>query len=64
MEQASAGLVVEKDEKQVAEAILKILNDSDLAKKMGENGKKLVEQEFSSEKVAKKWMEEYKKIIG
>ncbi len=64
MEQASAGLVVEKDINQVAEAILKILENPDLAKKMGENGKKLVEQEFSSEKVAKKWMEEYKKIIG
>ena len=61
---AGAGLVINKDEKQLTEAILKILNNPELAKKMGENGKKLVETEFSSEKVAEKWIEEYNKIIN
>lgn len=63
VKKAGAGIVVEKDEKQLAEAILKILNNPDLAKKMGENGRKLVETEFSSEKVARKFMEEYGKIL-
>lgn len=63
IEKAGAGIVVEKDEKQLAEAVLKILNNSDLAKKMGENGRKLVEAEFSSEKVARKFIEEYNKIL-
>ncbi|MCL5004510.1 MAG: glycosyltransferase [Patescibacteria group bacterium] len=63
VEEAGAGLVVEKDAKQVAEAILKILNNSDLAKKIGENGRKLVKTEFSSGKVAEKFMEEYNKIL-
>ena len=60
---ASAGLVVEKDVKQVAEAILKILNNSELAKKISETGKKLVNEEFDSKKIAEKWIEEYNKII-
>ena len=58
-----AGIVIEKDEKQLTEAILKILNNPELAKKMGENGRKLVETEFSSEKVAEKWIEEYRNLI-
>ena len=64
VEKAGAGLVVEKDAKQVAEAILKILNNSDLAKKIGENGRKLVKTEFSSEKVAERWIKEYNKILS
>lgn len=31
---------------------------------MGKNGKKLVEAEFSSEKVAERWMEEYGNLIN
>ncbi len=58
-----AGIVVEKTESAVAEAILKVLRDPALAKKMGENGRRLVAQEFSGEKMAKRWIEEYEKII-
>ncbi len=61
--QSGAGLVVEKDVNQVAEAILKILNNSDLAKKMGEDGRRLIEQEFSGEKVAGKFLKEYNEIL-
>ncbi len=63
VEKADAGLVVEKDVNQVAEAILKILNNPELAKKMGENGRRLVEQEFSSEKVAESFLKEYNEIL-
>jgi len=63
IEKAGAGLVIEKDEKQLAEAILKILNNPDLGKEMGKRGKKLVETEFSAEKVAERWIEEYNKIM-
>ncbi|MEW6408112.1 MAG: glycosyltransferase [Patescibacteria group bacterium] len=63
VEKAGAGLVIEKEINQVGEAILKILNNPDLAKKMGEAGRALVEQEFSSEKVAEKWLGEYNKLL-
>lgn len=64
VEKNSAGLVVEKDINQVSEAILKILNNPDLAKKIGENGRKLAESEFSGEKVAEKFIEEYKNLVN
>ncbi len=57
-----AGIVVEKDEKELSEAILKILNNPNLAKKMGERGKYLVETEFSPEITAEKMISEYNKI--
>jgi len=63
IEKAGAGIVVEKNEKQLAEAILKILNNSDLGKEMGRRGRNLVEIEFFSLKVAERWIEEYNKII-
>jgi glycosyltransferase involved in cell wall biosynthesis len=64
VEKAAAGIVIEKSVNQLTLAILKILSNPDLAKKMGEAGRKLVETEFSSEKVAEKWMEEYKSLIN
>lgn len=60
----NAGIVVEKDVHQIADAILKILNNPAMAKKMGESGRQLVEREFSSEKVAERWLEEYGRIIS
>lgn len=63
VKKADAGIVIEKDEKQLAEAILKILDNPDLAEKMGENGRKLVETEFSAGKVAERWIEEYNNLI-
>jgi len=63
VEKAGVGIVIEKDEKQLAEAILKILNNPNLGKEMGDKGRKLVETEFSAEKVAEKWIEEYKFLI-
>jgi len=41
---------------------LKILDNPDLAKEMGERGRKLVEAEFSAEKVVEKWIGEYSKL--
>jgi len=63
IKKAGAGLVINKDEKQLAEAILKILENPELAQKMGTNGKKLIETEFSSEKVTENWIKEYKNLI-
>jgi len=63
IEKAVAGIVIEKNEKQLSEAILKILNNPDLAKKMGEQGRELVKNEFSSGKVAERFIKEYNKIL-
>lgn len=57
------GLVIEKNEVQLAKAILRILRDEKLAKEMGENGKKLVESEFLMPKIIERWIEAYRSII-
>jgi len=62
VEAAGAGIVIDKDEKQLAEAILKILDNPDLAKKIGERGKRLVETEFSWPEIASRFMEAYKNL--
>ena len=59
----NAGLVIKKDVNQLAEAILKILNNPTLAEQMGKNGKKLVETEFSWQNIAEEFIKEYDKII-
>jgi len=59
---AKAGLVVEKEEKELSEAILKILANPDLAKEMGQRGRRLVETEFSGSAVADKFIEVCKEI--
>ena len=64
VEKAGAGIVIEKDERQLIEAILKILENPQMGKEMWQRCKKLVEKEFSSEKVAEKWIEEYNEIIN
>jgi glycosyltransferase involved in cell wall biosynthesis len=60
---AGAGLVIEKDEKQLTEAIVKILDNPTLAEQMGKNGKKLVETEFSWPEIAESFIKEYNEII-
>lgn len=56
-------LVPQKDIKKTAEAILRILNNPKLAKKLGENGKKRAQQ-MSWDNVAKKYIKEYKRILA
>ncbi|MCH8558973.1 MAG: glycosyltransferase family 4 protein [Balneolia bacterium] len=57
-------LVPQKDSKQLAGAILEILNDEGLAKKYGVNGREIVLNEFSEKIVVSKTMEVYKKLVG
>ncbi len=63
VEKAGAGIIINKDEKQLSEMILTILNNPDLAKRMGENGKRLVETEFSWQNITEEFIKEYDKII-
>ncbi len=59
IEESKSGIVIEKNEKQLAKAILGLLRDDDLRKALGERGKKLAEEKYSWPNIAKKWMEEY-----
>ena len=51
------------DPKDIAEKILYLLNNSDKAKKLGNNGRKLAEEKYNWEKESKKLLKVYEKII-
>ena len=56
-------LVPPKNPKALADAIIKLLKDEKLRKKMGKAGRKRVEKEFSWEKITRKVVEIYKETI-
>ncbi|MCX6702716.1 MAG: glycosyltransferase [Candidatus Wolfebacteria bacterium] len=60
---ADAVMIVKKDKKEIADAIIKILRDPNLAKKMGVVGRKAVEKEFSWDKIAEKFIRRYNELI-
>jgi len=47
-------LIVEEEARSMAEGILTVLGDESLAKKLGENGRKLVEDEYNWENIVKR----------
>ena len=59
---ATGLLVPQNDIQKTAEAILKILDNPELAKKLGENGRKRALQ-MSWDNVVKKYIKEYKKLL-
>lgn len=59
------GLLVDPgDENQLAKALLYLLCDEDKGKLMGEEGYKTVSNNFSSQKMAEKYVEVYKEILA
>ncbi|MCX9085635.1 MAG: glycosyltransferase family 4 protein [Candidatus Methanoperedens sp.] len=64
VENGKTGFIVpSKDPKALAEAIVKILMDDNLRKKMGENGYRKMMEELSWDKIAEMTIEVYKKIL-
>jgi glycosyltransferase involved in cell wall biosynthesis len=63
VQEAGAGVVVEKDVAAVTSAIIRILGDSLSARAMGEAGRKLVVERFSMESVADAFLEAYNTLI-
>ena len=58
------GLVVKDgDIDGLAEAIVKLMKDDELRKRMGENAKRVVER-YSEEKVMNKWVNLYEETIA
>lgn len=56
-------LVPPKNPEALAEAIIKLLQDEDMAKKMGKNGRILVEEKYTWDKVAKMTEKVYEELI-
>ncbi len=63
IEKYKAWPVINKDKNELKEAIVKVLSDNDFVKNMGENGKKLLEKEFSWPQIADRFIKEYEEVI-
>ena len=62
--QNNCGIIVKpRDSQALAEAIIRLLKNPKLAKKMGENGRILVEEKYGWEKIAKKVVKIYEEVI-
>ena len=61
--EVNAGFVTDCDSHQVAEAILKLLDEPKLGREMGKRGKKLVEEKYTWPKAAKQMIEIYEEIL-
>ena len=59
-----AGLVVEADEGQIAEAITMLLSDADLCKRMGRQGHKLVTERYTWQVAAAMMSDIYKALVA
>lgn len=51
------------DPESIAKGILKLLNDENLGKRLGKNARKLIEREFSVEKVTNSYLKLYDKLV-
>lgn len=64
VKEVKAGIVIEKNEEQLAKAILGLLRDEALRRELGKRGKKLVVEKYSWTEISKKWVKEYDALIN
>jgi len=61
--EAKAGIVIESDPDQLAEALISLLDDPQLRKKMGANGHRLAMERFTWDKVADQMVQLYEDVL-
>jgi glycosyltransferase involved in cell wall biosynthesis len=59
-----AGILVDRDQKSVEDAMLTLLNDSELRKRLGESGRSLVQERYRLDKVIQQYWDLYKSLLG
>ena len=65
VEQGKCGLCIEpENHKQLAKAVLRLYNDSELAERLGRNGRQYVEKNFDRDKLAKTYLAILEQIIS
>jgi glycosyltransferase involved in cell wall biosynthesis len=61
---AGAGYVVGPNAEEVAKALRDLVDDPALRSRMGENGRRLVKEKYTWDRIAAQMIEEYKKVLG
>jgi len=63
VEESEAGIVTDCEPGQITNALLRLLDNKELRKSMGEKGRRLSEEKFNWDKIADDMIEVYSKII-
>lgn len=63
LDKYEAGFTINYNQKELEDALLKILNNEKLRVKMGENARKMVEETFSSTSIANRFEEIFRNIV-
>jgi len=61
--EAKAGIVIDPDPDQLAEALTKLLDNPELRKEMGANGRRLVTERFTWDKIVEQMIELYRNVL-
>lgn len=61
---AGAGIVIKKDINELTQAMVRLLRDPVSARRMGEKGRRLVEEKFSIPRIAEEWVKAYRSLIS
>jgi len=61
--EARAGIVIDPDSAQLAEAMIELLDNPKLREEMGNNGKRLVMERFTWDKIANQMIELYQRVL-
>jgi len=64
IEEFKTGILIDPDISQLRKAILILLNNQNLGKEMGENGKKMVFEKFTWEKISGEIIKFYQDLLG
>jgi len=56
-------LIKEEDDEQISKIIIELIDNYKLRKKLGENGRKKIEEYFNIQKMGKEYMNIYNKFI-
>lgn len=59
-----AGIIIKPNAQELAKALIELLNNSQLCDEMGKNGRKLVLEKFTWDKIANKMMDLYKSLLS
>lgn len=62
--EARAGIVINPDSDQLAEALAKLLGNPELSKGMSANGRRLVMEKFSWDRIADQMIQVYQDVLG
>lgn len=58
-----AGILVDRDQKAIEDAIIRLLEDSALRRRLGNNGKRVVEREYRLDKVIQQHWDLYRSLL-